>query len=396
MICRSCLSLDNFICILDLGQMPLAGAFLNTKDIVKEKKYPLKVYSCVSCGLVQFLNHIDPNILFNQYSFSSSTVFPLVSHFEKLALEISKFVSPGSSILEIGCNDGILLSPLSKMGFDVEGVDMSVNIIELARTKNLKAEQGKFDLKWLDSHPEYVNKFDLVTCSNSFPHNADQESLTKAFNLSLKPDGILLLEVMYAGDLKEKLQWDTLYHEHLTFHSLISLQRLLSRNGLQIFDAELISMHGGSLRIWASKLPKTSSHRMNTIIEKEIREELSNSKMWVEFGVNALKTIETVSTILTPLARNYKIGSYGAAGKATMWMNACGLDFIEYVVDASPLRYGKLMPGTHNPIISPEEFRQSKPDIVLVTAWNYLNEIKKNENWYTGHWCVPLPTLAFS
>lgn len=396
MKCRSCAYPDNFELILDLGLMPLAGDFLEKTELSKKNKYDLKIYSCKSCGLVQILDHIDPNILFNQYSFSSSTVLPLVSHFENLAIEISRLIPPGSTILEIGCNDGILLSPLSKLGFKVQGIDMSKNIVEIAKDKNLEVDFGKFDLAWVDNNPSFVEKFDLITCSNSFPHNFDQESLSKAFGICLKNDGVLILEIMYAGDLLNKLQWDTLYHEHLTFHSLTTLRQLLLRNGLNIFDAELIPMHGGSLRIWASKETRSISHRMNIILEREVQENLSNFRTWAEFGIKSKRTIDNVSKILEPLAENYEIAAYGAAGKATMWMNACNLDFIKYVVDASPLRYGKYMPGTLNQIISPEDFRSKSPDIVLVTAWNYLENIKKNESWYPGLWCVPLPFLSFS
>jgi D-mycarose 3-C-methyltransferase len=246
------------------------------------------------------LDHIDPNILFNQYSFSSSTVLPLVTHFEDLAVEISRLISPGSTILEIGCNDGILLSPLSKLGFKVQGIDMSKNIVEIAKEKNLDVFFGKFDLAWVENNPNFMEKFDLITCSNSFPHNFDQESLSKAFNICLKNDGVLILEIMYAGDLLNKLQWDTLYHEHLTFHSLTSLRQLLLRNGLNIFDAELIQMHGGSLRIWASKETRSITHRMNIILEREVKENLSNYRTWTEFGIKSKRTIDNVSKVLEP------------------------------------------------------------------------------------------------
>jgi 2-polyprenyl-3-methyl-5-hydroxy-6-metoxy-1,4-benzoquinol methylase len=396
MKCRSCAYSDDFELILDLGLMPLAGDFLEKTELHKKNKYDLKIYSCKSCGLVQILDHIDPNILFNQYSFSSSTVLPLVTHFEDLAVEISRLIPPGSTILEIGCNDGILLSPLSKLGFKVQGIDMSKNIVEIAKDKNLDVFFGKFDLAWVENNPNFMEKFDLITCSNSFPHNFDQESLSKAFSICLKNDGVLILEIMYAGDLLNKLQWDTLYHEHLTFHSLTSLRQLLLRNGLNIFDAELIQMHGGSLRIWASKETRSITHRMNIILEREVKENLSNYRTWTEFGIKSKRTIDNVSKVLEPLSKNYEIAAYGAAGKATMWMNACNLDFIRYVVDASPLRYGKYMPGTLNPIISPDDFRSKSPELILVTAWNYLENIKKNESWYSGLWCVPLPYLSFS
>ena len=394
--CRNCKSVENFIEILNLGPMPLAGGFLDKSDIPNEKLYELKVHSCKICGLVQILDAITPEILFENYSFTSSTVIPLVTHFENLAKEISSRINSKSKILEIGCNDGILLAPLNKMGFQTIGVDISKNITQVARSKGLNVYTGMFNLEWINQNYQFENYFDLISCSNSFPHNADPDNLLKAMYNALTKDGEIVLEIMYAGKLLEDTQWDTLYHEHLTFYSLTTLKSLLETHGFFVYDAEIIPMHGGSIRVWASKIERPGTHRMNTIVQTEQISNLNSVESWINFGKASIRSIDIVQDILGRLSKEKKIGAYGAAGKATMWLNACKLDFVEFVVDASPLRYGKFMPGVHSPIISPDEFKKNYPDLVLVTAWNYLEQIKKNETNYGGIWCSPLPTLNFS
>jgi len=393
--CRGCESskLPQF---LDLGMMPLAGGFLpNVEAIKREERYPLSIYVCETCGLVQILEVVDPEILFQDYSFSSSTIGPLVQHFENYAQWLVNKLNP-DTVVEVGCNDGILLAPLEKLGVKTVGVDVSRNITEIARRKGLDVITGYFDGRTAEATRERVGRVDAITGSNVFAHNDQPERILNAARSLLKPTGYLCLEIMYAGDLFELLQWDTLYHEHLTFYSLSSLQVLLNRHSFYVVDAERIAMHGGSLRVVATpNADAPIQPGVSHVLEYEKAKRLTDPDTWLGFGAQAHRKIQVVAQTLEHLSHHNRIWGYGAAGKATMWVNACEMNNLEAVVDASPLRAGKLMPGTHTPIVSPAELRGHPPDYIFVTAWNYLDLIRSKEDWFGGIWVTPLPELRF-
>lgn len=374
--------------------MPLAGGFLSGPEkIAGETLYPLRVKMCRVCGLLQIVDVIDPEILFQDYTFSSSTVPPLVDHFRAYAQWLKDSLNP-ASVVEFGCNDGILLEPLSRLGVKAIGVDVSRNITDLARQKGLEVLTGYFDVETARRIREEHGPVDVVTGSNAFAHNDHPERILEAARAVLKESGHLCLEVMYAGDLLEKLQWDTLYHEHLTFYSLGSLRALLQRYGFSVVDALRLPMHGGSLRVCAVRqadpLAKAS---VAELLQYETETGLTELQTWHGFANRSRRKIEIVADTFGVLSREKSIYGYGAAGKATFWVNASHMDYLGGVVDASPLRIGRLMPGTHTPIVSPEAFRQANPDIVFVSAWNYADLIRSKESWHTGMWAVPLPDL---
>jgi len=393
--CRGCNSTKLFK-FLDLGEMPLAGGFLsNTEAIDYEVNYPLEVYVCETCGLVQILELIDPDILFQDYSFSSSTIDPLVKHFENYADWIKSKVNP-NIVVEFGCNDGVLLKPLKKLGINVCGIDVSNNITEIARKNNLDVVTGFFDEFTAEKIKQRLGKADVLTGSNCFAHNDRPDTILKAAKILLKADGYLCLEVMYAGDMFDMLQWDVLYHEHLTFYCLKTISDLLEIHGFYIIEAERIKMHGGSLRIIATQNPNKSVKKsVKEIIAYEKEKELSNPETWTTFGQEIGQKIKIVKKTLGRLKQNSRIWGYGAAGKATLWVNACEMNYLEAMVDASPLRAGKMMPGTHTPIVFPKELKANPPDYIFVTAWNYAELIKSKEKWFNGIWITPLPDLKF-
>jgi SAM-dependent methyltransferase len=393
--CRACggRSLET---VFDFGPMPLAGGFLSGRDaIANEERFPLQVHVCPSCALVQILDPIDPDILFRDYAFSSSTVGPLVQHFDAYAEWLVKRFSP-ARVVEFGCNDGILLAPLHGRGVAALGVDISENITAMAREKGLDVITGYFDAKTASDIVSRIGKVDVVTGSNAFAHNDRPDVILEAARTMLDDNGRLCLEVMYAGDLLEQLQWDTLYHEHLTFYSLSSLQVLLKRYDFEAEHAERIPMHGGSLRVSAvRRAKKTPAASVTELLGYERTSGIDRASTWLDFGKRIVRKIDVVKRTFGELGRSRRIWGYGAAGKATMWVNACGMDYLQGMVDSSPLRAGKLMPGTHTPILFPAEFQKANPDYVFITAWNYADVITHKENWYNGVWSVPLPDLRF-
>jgi SAM-dependent methyltransferase len=393
--CRGCES-GRLELIFDFGEVPLAGGFLSGRDaIASERRFPLQVHVCQDCALVQILDAIDPQILFTDYSFSSSTVPPLVDHFRNYASWLAQRFRP-TTVVEFGCNDGILLDPLEGLGVRAVGVDVSDNITELARRRGLDVETGFFDGQTATRLVDRIGRADIVSGSNAFAHNDHPEKILEASRAVLAEAGHLCLEVMYAGDLLEQLQWDTLYHEHLTFYSLASLSQLLKRHGFFVTHAERLPMHGGSLRVVAGLKPDVrESAECQAIRAYEQERALDRAETWIDFGRRISRKIEIVRSVFDGLKRERSIWGYGAAGKATMWVNACAMDYLGGMVDASPLRAGKLMPGTHTPIVLPDRFREAAPDFVFITAWNYATGITAKEGWFRGTWAVPLPDLRF-
>jgi SAM-dependent methyltransferase len=393
--CRACAG-SRLESILDLGMLPLAGGFLSGPEAIpSEQFYPLEIHGCADCGLIQILNPVDPDILFQDYSFSSSTIKPLVDHFESYAEWIVSKLGP-KKVVEFGCNDGVLLAPLEKRGITAIGVDVSKNITDLARARRLRVETGLFDIEVARAIREQRGPVDVVTGSNVFAHNQHPGRILEAATEVLTPGGHLCLEFMYSGDLLEKLQWDTLYHEHLTFYDLSTISILLERYGFHVIDAQRLPMHGGSLRICATRSQaERASSAVGQLTEWERQQGLWDIGTWRKFSQDCWRKINIVKEVFSDLRRTKNIWAYGAAGKATMWVNVCTMDYLGGVVDASPLRAGKLMPGTHTPIVSPDAFRAAPPDIMCVTAWNYADHIRAKESWYQGTWATPLPDLRF-
>jgi len=381
---------------IDLGSLPLAGGFLTDEsEIAQEQLFPLVVHVCADCGLVQNVLPIAPELLFKQYFFSSSTVGPLVEHFKDYADFVAGPLAVKAAV-EFGCNDGILLEKLRDRGVKAVGVDYSENITAIARSKGLDVVTGAFDSDVARAIRERVGQVDFVTGSNCFAHNREPEIILKAARQVLKPTGLLGLEVMYAGDLLEKLQWDTLYHEHLTVVSLGSLSVLLRRHGFRVVDVFRIPMHAGSLRVLASPDPDRTPHpRVMTLADEEARVGLNDPATWQAFGRRVQRLIEVVGNTMADLAARRRIWAYGASGRAALWLSACRMDYIERVVDSSPLRAGTLMPGTHQKVVLPSEMRASPPDYGFVTAWNYFEIIRAKEDWYRGTWVTPLPRFEF-
>jgi SAM-dependent methyltransferase len=382
----------------DLGVLPLAGGFLRgEQDIVSEQRHPLVISLCDSCGLVQITDPVDPEILFGDYSFATGTVAGLVRHFDGYAEWIKERFSP-RTVVEFGANDGTLVAALEKRGIRAVGIDLAPNVTQMARDEGRDVLTGAFSVDTVQELQQLIGgDAELVTGSNVFAHNDDPGAILQAAEAILSPDGVLCLEVMYAGDLLEQLQWDTLYHEHLTFYSLGTLAPLLARYGFEAIDAERIPMHGGSLRVAAARIgrrPEAAGVKILAATEQQAG--LNDPATWDAFADSCRRSIDVFGTTMRRLAEGTSIWAYGAAGKATMWVNACEMDYLHAVVDASPLRAGKLMPGTHTPIVSPEEFKSASPDYVFASAWNYLDAIRANEPQYRGYWIVPLPQMRIS
>jgi 2-polyprenyl-3-methyl-5-hydroxy-6-metoxy-1,4-benzoquinol methylase len=386
--CRVCKS-DDLESIFKLPDLPLVGDFKVDQNIV-DPKFPLDLLFCSGCKVLQVGYDISLKRLFTNYSFSSSTIQSLVEHFNKYANWLVGNFKP-MSVLEVGCNDGVLLDPLKKLGVKVFGVDMSVNIGALAQEKNLDVKVLKFGLSELQNLKDWVGSVDLITASNAFPHNEDPGGFLSTARDLLTPEGFLVLEVMYAGSLKQNLQWDSVYHEHLHIHSLHSLKNLFQINGYSLIDAEIVDMHAGTLRVVAKPGDHKIRSRAMQILNKEDLLGINTVESWLEFGTESHRIINKCHKTLSEFSKKGTIWAYGASGRASMWLNAANLHFIEKIVDSSYLRAGRFIPGVSTPIVLPKEFDYEKPRYVFITAWNYSDKIMSQHPKYDGKWIIPLP-----
>lgn len=398
--CRFCGS-SAVLRFLKMGNMPLAGGFLRKEDIAGEKLYPLDVYLCSECKLVQLLDVVPREVLFGEYFYMSSTTKTLTRHFKDLAKLFSdKFLDDGSFVVEIGSNDGVLLSPLKELGIRAVGFEPSRNISKIAAEKGLDVVNDYFTCKTAAEAAKRMGKADLVSASNVFAHIEDLHDVVEGVDEILKENGIFVFEVHYLLDIIQKMQYDTIYHEHLYYHSLTALTSFFREHGMEIFDVQRIPIHEGSIRVFVKregdkKHEKTSE--VTNLIEIERKAGLDVQGTFVQFGQDvASHRTKLVSMLRKLKAEGKNIIGYGAPGRGNTLLNYCGIgkDILDYVTDESPTRQGKFIPGMHIPIVSPANIVKTKPDIALMLAWSYRKEILEKEKEFVkngGKFIVPLP-----
>ncbi len=371
MICRFC-NYPDLTVFADLGSMPLAGEFLKKRDVGKEQQHPLKVYSCPQCSLVQLETPVAREMLFG--SFLSSVA--MKEHFREYAKEMARrFLHRGDFVVEIGSNDGALLAPLRKLGIRVFGVEPVAKIASIARKRGIPVINDYFSLRVSQTITE---KADAVFANNVMAHIEDLDDIMKGIKIILKPNGIFIFEVHSLLDLINTFQYDNIYHEHIYYFSVASLAPFLKKHEFEIFEVKQIPTHAGSLRIYAKQLPQRRIDEFKDHIQLH-REEL----------VGILQKLHQ---------EGKRVIGYGASGRANTLLNWChiGTDLVSYIVDESPLRFGRFTPGMHIPVIPPDNADFTKVDYVLILAWNYEKEIREKLKKYQLKFIIPLPEVSVS
>lgn len=376
--CAVCES-KNLKKILDLGKVPLAGNFPKKEELKNIKTYQLNLMECRDCGLIQTDLLISPDILFKDYRYISSV--GLKGHFENVAKMLTKkFKLKGKSVLEFGCNDGVLLKPLKDLGVKVLGIDPAKNIVKIARDKGLEVIRDYFNSKTATKYG-MKEKFDMVIANNTFAHISDIKDTLRGVKYALKKDGMFVFEVHYLKDIVELNQWDSIYHEHIYYYSVRSVNNFMKMFGMTLVDFEEFPIHSGSIRFYVkNKVEKQAKKIMEKIEEeKELYKKLS------KFGEKTKKHIESIQKFIKKLkAEKKKIIGYGASGRGNMFCNIVGLTNkdIDYIVDESPERYGRYIPKANIPIISKEQMKYDA-DYVFIIAWNYkemiMDKLKGNK-----------------
>ncbi len=370
--------------IFDFGSMPMAGGFLNKNEIKKkELKVPLKIFFCEKCLLLQVKDSINYKILFNDYKYSSSTIPDLNNHFYDYFIKIkNKFKKEKKiNLLEFGSNDGVLLKYfLKSKKFFCLGVDPAKNISNLALKKKINTFVGLFNVTNAKKIKLKHGKFDYITGSNVFAHINDIHSVVDAAKTLLKNGGVFATEVHYLPNLLKLNQYDFIYHEHLNYYTVTSLIKLFELHNMNLFDVEMIPTHGGSVRVYVSKnLKKRKKQRLNKLIKSENK---INIKYLFEFRKKITKQKNLMIRLLDKINKiDKKIVGYGASGRGTILLNYCNIDKkkVKCIIDDSPLRYNKFMPGVKIPIYNEKYLKKKINSInyILIIAWNYKASIMK-------------------
>ena len=404
--CSFCSS-SNMELIMDFGTVALAGAFLKTKEFNNEKKYTMRICFCKDCYAVQVVDKIEPDILFKDYFYFSSSIKTLSDHFVDYAKELTnRFLNPyEATVLEFGCNDGILLRPLADQGISkVIGVDPAKNIVSSINDERITIINDYFSEK---ISKEVVAKYgfiDLIMANNVFAHISDINDATIAVKNALSDEGVFVFEVHYLDKIVQEMQYDMIYHEHLYYYSLLSAIEHFKKHDLKIFDIKQVPIHAGSIRFYVAKKnsnrAKTVSENVKLLLQEEKLKAYDKIDSFKLFSKKVESTKKELVDLLKKLKKEGKtVAGYGASGRANTMIQYCGItnDLVSYMIDDAPAKVGCYTPGSHLKILSSSVLSsKNAPDYVLVFAWSFFEEIvKRNNNFINsgGKMIVPLPEV---
>lgn len=406
--CRFCNSQEVEI-ILNLGEMPLAGAFLKKQDIKDEMYFPLELQFCHQCSMVQVSCVPDPKILFNEkYFFHSSSVASLVSHFEDYAHDINnKFLAAKRNpvVLEIGCNDGVLLKPLAHLGNKVIGVDPSTNATSKIDISGAVIFNEFFGEKLAIDIKSKLGSVDLITANFSFAHIDDMHDVMEGINEILSPNGIFVFEIYYLKTILQEMNYDMIYHEHMSYYSLIALQSFFGRWSIEIFDVDYFPrIRSGALRVYAKFRENKQypiSDRFKQMIKNEYDSGLNSSAPFIDYAFKVEKTKSDLLSLISKLkSEGKKIVGYGASGRSTVVMNYCGINnsHLDFIIDDAEEKQGFLTPGSHLEIISWDSMeKRFQPDYIVLFAWSFIDEVLVKRSKFRqngGKFILPLPAVS--
>jgi 2-polyprenyl-3-methyl-5-hydroxy-6-metoxy-1,4-benzoquinol methylase len=402
--CRLCSS-KNLYKFLDLGLHPPSDQFLNKKQINKETAfYPLAVNTCNSCGFKQLTHVVDPKILYQQdYPYESSLTQVGLKHFYEFALSIKDRFKLNSNdlVIDIGSNVGVLLNSFKSLGTRVLGVDPAENICRIANKRNIKTLNSFFDSEICGFIKKKYGKAKVITGTNVFAHIDDLPGLFKNVKKILhKKDGIFVIEVPHFLNLLNDLEYDTIYHEHLSYITIQPLIKFLKKINLKIFRVEKKDIHGGSIRIFISHIDSFKIDKsVNQVLKQERKANLNSLKVLNKFSENVKKNRLDIITLISKLKlKKKKIIALSTPAKGMTLLNYCKLDkdYIDFATEKSKLKIGRFTPGGNIPIYSDMRILKEKPDYAIILAWNFAKEIINNNKLFLkngGKFITPIPKI---
>jgi len=404
MPCRSCKA-HPLQSVVDLGATPLANALLTRERLDgPEERFPLHLVFCEECSLSQITESVRPEKLFGDYLYFSSVSEAMLRHWEAIAtrMQRERKLGPGSLVVDVASNDGYLLQFYKRAGIGVLGIEPAANIARVAQDeRSIPTICSFFGEDFAAKLARDGKRADVLHANNVLAHVADLNGFVRGIASVLNDDGVAVIETPSVRDMVDRLEFDTIYHEHLHYFSLASLEKLFARHGLSIVDVEHVPVHGGSFRVFASPsaIARKPSDAFQTMLGAEADAGTTSLAFYRDFGAR----IENLRSKLTTLLKELKMASqriagYGASAKGSTLLNAFGIgsDSLDFVVDKSPHKQGLYTPGTHLPIAAPDKLLEAMPDYVLLLTWNLEVEILAQQAEYRrrgGRFIVPVPDV---
>lgn len=404
-LCRFCGSplTHTFV---DLGMSPLCESYVNAdKANQMEPFYPLHVYVCDQCWLVQLEQYVTPEEIFSEYAYFSSYSDSWLAHAESYTDMIVKRLGLGaqSRVMELASNDGYLLQYFVRKGIPALGVEPAANVAVEAEKRGVETIVKFFGRETAKVIADAHGQLDLIIGNNVLAQVPDINDFVAGMKIALKPNGVITMEFPHLMRLMSENQFDTIYHEHFSYFSFLTACKIFEGHGIKLFDVEELSTHGGSLRIYGrheGDASKPVTARAREMLERERAAGFETLGCYRDFAEQVKETKRKLLEFLIEAKRKGKtVVGYGAPGKGNTLLNFCGIrtDFIDYTVDRNPYKQGKLLPGTHIPIDEPQRISETKPDYLLILPWNFKDEIIAQmgavREW-GGKFVVPIPQVT--
>jgi SAM-dependent methyltransferase len=402
--CRFCgLPLNHTF--VDLGMSPLCESYISVEQLNRmEPFYPLHVYICDNCFLVQLEEYVTPEEIFTEYAYFSSYADTWLKHMKAYTdMMTNRFkLNKHSLVVEIASNDGYLLQYFIEKGIPVLGIEPARNIAKVAIEKGIPTIVEFFSEKMARGLASQGKQADVLLGNNVLAQIPELNDFVRGMKIALKPEGIITMEFPHLVRLMEGNQFDTIYHEHFSYFSFTTVERIFRERGLALFDVEELTTHGGSLRIFARHAEDTGkpvSERMKELKSREEEIGLARMETYFTFSEKVKDTKrKLLSFLIETKQRGKTIAAYGAPGKGNTLLNYCGIrtDFLDYAVDRNPYKHGKFTPGTRIPIFHPDKIRETKPDYVFILPWNLKDEIMGQLAYireWGGKFIVPIPEV---
>jgi SAM-dependent methyltransferase len=404
--CRLCKS-NRMELVLPILPSAIGDAFIPKEKLSESQElFPLDTYFCLECGHVQNLDVVDPEILFRDYTYKTSVSLGLVDHFRKYAEQIIETltIQRNSLVVEMGSNDGSLLKAFKNKGMRVLGIDPAVSIAKFANNEGITTIPDFFSSNLAIKIIEKQGKANLVCANNVFAHIDDIEDIVKGVRSLLTQNGVFVFEVSYLPDMVDKFVFDTIYHEHVSHHSLIPLERFFNRLDITLFDVERVQTKGGSIRAFAQPMTtgvREKTNKLNEMIRLEEDRGFNKPEIYHQFYKEIEIRKQQTLTFLNNESNSKKIiAAYGASTTATTLLYHFELEkMVTLIYDDNPIKHYLYSPGAHIPVLPSELIYENKPDIIIILAWQYTEVIIKKHSKYIesgGCFLTPLPFLKIN